>query len=153
MLTSTKSTSAPPVSDAVPLMSFQVVAVYWPLPTGNVMLVVGAVVSMSHVSLASPSSRFPAASWMPEPVAVSVSTYVPSSAVTELRSIVYEPPVPSTVSPLRSTAAPSNVRLKSSISTPVTGSLNVIVTSPTAALRGSGVTEPISAVGGVLSIV
>jgi len=146
-----KSAMSTPVTGSVKLIVTVPACVLRGSGVTSTMSVVGAVVSRSHVSLASTDSRFPAASWIPEPEAVSVNTYVPASAVTPDRSSVYVAPLPPTVRPLRSTVAPSRVRAKSAMSTPVTASEKLIVTVPACVLRGSGVTSAMSAVGGVTS--
>jgi len=148
---SPKSAMSIPVIDSVKLIVTVPALVLRGSGVTSAMSAAGDVVSTTHASLASANRRFPAASWIPEPEAVSVSTYIPSAPVTPDRSSVYVAPLPPTVRPLRSTVAPSRVRAKSAMSTPVTASEKLIVTVPACVLRGSGVTSAMSAVGGVTS--
>jgi len=82
-----KSSIPTPVTDSVKLIVTVPACVLRGSGVTSAMSAVGAVVSITHVSLASTDRRFPAASWMPDVAAVSVSRYVPAKAVTLDRSM------------------------------------------------------------------
>ena len=124
------------------------------LVTSDVTVTTGAVRSVSQVSDASLSNGLPVVPWIPDPVAVSVTTYVPAGPVgPSSPSSVHVAPLSMVVSvwsgPASGTGVPPRVNERSSRPKPVTTSLKTMPISPTALLRGSGETSRISAVTGV----
>src|SRR5687768_5805653 len=109
----------------------------------------------THKSLTLAANALPAASWIPDPAAVTVSAYAPETLVSELRFGTVKlllPPVGACEAVSRFPPE-SRVSERSARSKPMTCSLKLTATEATPVDRGSGETLTTSAVGAAVSIV